>query len=92
MLTDVYQALADPTRRDILKLLRAGDLTAGEIAERFPLAKSTLSGHFQILRHAGLIVAEKKGTRIVYSINESAFEEALAAVAALLDLRKKETS
>lgn len=89
MLTDVYQALADPTRREILRILREeGDRTAGELAERFPLAKSTLSGHFQILRAAGLIVAEKQGTRIVYSINESAFEEALGAVVALLSPRK----
>lgn len=92
MLIDVYQALADPTRREILRHLREGDLTAGEIAERFPLAKSTLSGHFQVLRQAGLIVAEKQGTRIVYSINQSAFEEALGAIAALLDLRTKAPS
>lgn len=88
MLSDVYQALADPTRREILRHLRRGDQTAGELAERFPLAKSTLSGHFQILRSAGLIVAEKRGTRIVYSINESAFEEALGAIAALLGHRE----
>ena len=87
MLTDVYQALADPTRREILRVLREGDRTAGELAERFPLAKSTLSGHFQVLRQAGLIVAERQGARIVYSINQSAFEEALGAVVALLDLR-----
>lgn len=92
MLIDVYQALADPTRREILRHLREGDLTAGELAERFPLAKSTLSGHFQVLRQAGLIVAEKQGTRIVYSINQSAFEEALGAIAALLDLRTKAPS
>ena len=91
-LSDVYTALADPTRREILRILREGDLTAGELAERFPLAKSTLSGHFQVLRQAGLIVAEKQGTRIVYSINQSAFEEALGAIAALLDLRRKETT
>lgn len=93
MLTDVYQALADPTRREILRHLREGDLSAGELAERFPLAKSTLSGHFQVLKQAGLIVAERQGTRIVYSINQSAFEEALGAIAALLDLRRgKEAS
>lgn len=83
-LSDLFTALADPTRREILRILREGDLTAGELAERFPLAKSTLSGHFAILRNAGLIVAEKRGTRIVYSIQESAFEEAIGAVLALL--------
>lgn len=75
----VWQALSDPTRREILKLLRAKDMTAGEIAGRFPLAKSTLSGHFNVLRHAGLIVSERHGTTIRYSLNAAAWEEALAA-------------
>jgi len=79
-INDVFRALGDPTRREILRLLRKRDMTAGEIADRFPLAKSTLSGHFSVLRHAGLIVSEKRGTTIVYSINASAFDEALAAV------------
>ncbi len=80
----VFRALGDPTRREILKLLRRRDMSAGEIADRFPLAKSTLSGHFNVLKHAGLIVAERQGTVIRYSLNVSAFEEALAAVMALL--------
>lgn len=84
-LTELFQALSDPTRRQILTLLRRqGDLTAGEIARRFPLAKSTLSGHFKVLKHAGLIVAERQGNRIVYSLNQSAFEEAIGAVLGLL--------
>jgi len=83
-LSEVFRALSDPTRRQVLRLLRAGDMTAGELAEHFPLAKSTLSGHFNVLRHAGLIVAERRGTAIVYSLNSSAFEEALAAVLELL--------
>ena len=80
-----WRALGDPTRREILKLLKAGDLTAGEIADRFPLAKSTLSGHFNVLKSAGLIVAERKATSIVYSLNVSAFEEALTAVMDLFE-------
>lgn len=76
----VFRALSDPTRRSILKLLRSGDMSAGEIAERFPLAKSTLSGHFNVLKHAGLIVAERKATTIVYSLNLSVFEETLQGV------------
>jgi len=80
----VFRALGDPTRREILKLLRRRDLSAGEIADRFPLAKSTLSGHFNVLRHAGLIVSERKGTTIVYSLNLSAFEDAVSAVMELL--------
>ena len=80
----VFRALGDPTRREILKLLRGRDMSAGEIADRFPLAKSTLSGHFNVLKHAGLIVAERQGTVIRYSLNVSAFEEALAAVMDLM--------
>ncbi len=79
-INDVFRALGDPTRREILRILRRRDMTAGELADRFPLAKSTLSGHFAILRHAGLIVAEKRGTSIVYSLNVSAVEEAVAGV------------
>ena len=53
-MNEVFQALSDPTRREILRLLRKRDMTAGELAEQFPLARSTLSGHFSALKHAGL--------------------------------------
>ena len=85
-MSDLFDALSDPTRRAILQLLRARDMTAGEIADEFPLAKSTLSGHFNVLKGAGLIVAERRGQRIVYSLNVSALEEVLAFV---LGLRRK---
>ena len=88
-MNEVFQALSDPTRREILRLLKDGDMTAGDIAEQFPLAKSTLSGHFGVLKHAGLIVAEKNGTRIVYSLNVSAVEEVLASVLSLLDVGRE---
>lgn len=88
-MNEVFRALSDPTRREILRLLKRGDLSAGELAERFPLAKSTLSGHFNVLRHAGLIVAERRGTTIQYSLNLSAFEEAMSAVLALLETRRR---
>jgi len=80
----VFRALADPTRRQILALLKQRDMSAGEIAERFALAKSTLSGHFNVLKGAGLIVAERQGTSIVYSLNLSAFEEALSALLSIV--------
>lgn len=81
---EIFKALGDPTRREILRLLRDRDLTAGELAEHFPLAKSTLSGHFATLRHAGLIVQERRGTTIVYSLHIAAVEEVVAAVLGLL--------
>ena len=80
---ETFRALNDPTRREILRLLRQRDMTAGEIADRFPLAKSTLSGHFGVLKHAGLVVTERQGTSIVYSLNVSALEEIVGAVLAL---------
>jgi ArsR family transcriptional regulator, arsenate/arsenite/antimonite-responsive transcriptional repressor len=87
-MNEVFQALSDPTRREILRLLQGSDMTAGDISDRFPLAKSTLSGHFNVLKHAGLIVAEKNGTTVVYSLNVSAVEQTLAAVMNLLAVGK----
>ena len=84
----VFQALSDPTRREILRLLRKRAMTAGEIAEKFSLARSTLSGHFNILKNAGLIVAEKSGTTIHYSLNVSVVEQTVGAVMDLLDVGK----
>lgn len=81
---DVFRALSDPTRREILRMLRKRDMTAGEIAERFDLAKSTLSGHFTSLKHAGLIVSERMGTKIVYSLSLAAHEEAVGAILSVL--------
>jgi ArsR family transcriptional regulator len=76
----VYQALADPTRRHILELLRDQDMTAGELAENFDLAKPTLSKHFAVLREADLIHGDKNGTSITYSLNVSVLEDALISL------------
>ncbi|MHC5034902.1 MAG: autorepressor SdpR family transcription factor [Planctomycetota bacterium] len=76
-MSSVYKALADPSRRRILELLRKRDMTAGEIAEHFDLAKPTLSGHFTVLKQADLIQGDKVGTRITYHLNVSVLEEAL---------------
>jgi DNA-binding transcriptional ArsR family regulator len=76
-MNSVYKALADPTRRKILELLRDRDLSAGEIAAHFDLAKPTLSGHFAVLKSADLIQADKVGTTITYHLNISVLEEAL---------------
>lgn len=87
-MSEVFRALGDPTRREIVRLLKRRDLTAGEIAERFPLARSTLSGHFNVLKEAGLVLSERRGTTIVYSLNLSAVEEALAALMDLVQARR----
>ncbi|MFZ8987319.1 MAG: autorepressor SdpR family transcription factor [Steroidobacteraceae bacterium] len=85
---DVFAALSSPVRREILALLRERALTAGEIADRIPLAKPTLSGHFNVLKQAGLVSADRQGSTITYRINTSVVEDALAA---LLRLTRKET-
>jgi DNA-binding transcriptional ArsR family regulator len=81
----VYRALADPTRRRVLALLRERDMTAGELAAQFELSWPTMSGHFNVLREADLIAADKVGTTITYHINLSVLEEAMAS---LLDVFK----
>ena len=79
-MAEIYRALADPTRRRILELLRDKEMSAGEIAEHFELSKPTLSGHFNVLREAGLVETERNGTTIVYRLNVSVLEEALMAL------------
>ncbi|GAV31978.1 MAG: autorepressor SdpR family transcription factor [Anaerosomatales bacterium] len=75
---DVFKALSDPTRREILRLLRDGDLTAGAIAERFSISKPSISHHLAILKQAGLVTAERRGQEIVYSLDATLFEELIA--------------
>ncbi|HZG69310.1 MAG TPA: autorepressor SdpR family transcription factor [Herpetosiphonaceae bacterium] len=84
----VFRALADPTRRAILQLLRKRSLTAGEIASRFPQAASTMSGHFAVLQNANLIVQERQAQRLVYHLNTSVLEEVVAVLLALTEPRE----
>jgi ArsR family transcriptional regulator len=88
-MNDVFDALASPVRREILRLLRGGAMSAGDLAARFDLAKPTLSGHFTVLRSADLISAERKGTTIIYRLNMSVLEEALAAMMSLAGKGRK---
>ena len=73
----VFEALAHPTRRAILEMLKSGSKTAGELAEAFNVSKPTMSGHFAKLKEANLIQADQRGTTIIYSINMTVLEEAL---------------
>ena len=74
---DIYRALADPTRRRILALLRERDMTAGELAASFDLAWSTMSGHFAVLRESGLVQADRSGSSITYHLNLTVLQEAV---------------
>jgi DNA-binding transcriptional ArsR family regulator len=71
----VFRALADPTRREIIKLLRKRALTSGDIAERFPTAWATISRHLGVLKDAGLITAERNGNSIKYELNATVLQE-----------------
>ena len=72
---DIFKALNDETRREILELLKIQDLTAGEIADNFSISKPSISHHLDILQRADLIVGEKRGQFIHYSINTTILDE-----------------
>ena len=82
-MNDVWSALSDATRREILTMLRDGDMTAGEIADRFALSKPTVSHHLNILKQAGLITGEKRAQTMTYRLNTTVFQDFLKSVAAL---------
>ncbi|HVA58871.1 MAG: autorepressor SdpR family transcription factor [Gemmatimonadaceae bacterium] len=70
-----FKALADPTRREILKLLRKRPRTSGEIAEQFDTAWPTISRHLGVLRDAGLVLSERHGQQVVYELNTTVFND-----------------
>jgi len=79
-MSEVYKALADPTRRLILELLRRGEMTAGDIADHVEVSKPTLSGHFAVLKSAGLVDVTRRGTSMIYRLNTSVLEDAIFAL------------
>lgn len=74
---DTFKALSDPTRREILNLLKKGPMSAGEIGEHFSMTGASISHHLSILKSAGVIDDEKKGKYIYYSLNASVMDEIL---------------
>ncbi len=75
-----FKALADPTRRQILKLLRRGPRTSGEIAGQFDTAWPTISRHLGVLRDAGLILSERHGQQVIYELNTTVFDDVLEQI------------
>ncbi len=73
-----FEALADPSRRAMLRRLRERSLTAGEVAEAFQLSKPTMSHHLKVLEPAGLVRSERQGTHVVYSLQANVLEELAA--------------
>ncbi|OYV81509.1 MAG: transcriptional regulator [Planctomycetia bacterium 21-64-5] len=77
MSNDIFKALADPTRREILRLLGQGEQSAGELAERFDMTKPSMSHHFSVLKQADLIRSRRDGQQIFYSLNTTVLEDVL---------------
>ena len=77
-LNTVFKAIADPTRREILHLLRKEEMTAGDVAARFDMTKPTMSHHFSVLKDAGLITSRREGQTIWYALNTTVLEDVLA--------------
>ena len=85
----LFQALSDPTRRKILDMLKKKDLTAGEIADAFDISKPSISHHLDILKRANLVVSEKQGQFITYSINTTELDELIKWMHQLGGKKKK---
>ena len=71
----IFKALNDPTRREILQLLQERDMTAGEIVERFKISGPSISHHLDLLKQAKLVIAEKDGQYVYYSLNTTVVDE-----------------
>ncbi|MGH2913534.1 MAG: metalloregulator ArsR/SmtB family transcription factor [Solirubrobacteraceae bacterium] len=80
-LANAYRALGDPTRREILRLLRDGDLPAGELAGRFEISWPSVSRHLRVLETAGLVASARRGGNIIYSLRTSVLEDIATEVA-----------
>jgi len=91
-MSGVFKALADPTRRRVLALLREKPMSAGELADQFDVSKPTMSAHFNVLREAGLVDASKHGKTIIYRLKMSVLEEALMGLAQTVGLELKSAS
>ena len=80
-----FQALADPTRRAILDLLRQGEMKAGDLAEKFDMSKPSMSHHFAVLKEADLIVSRREGQQIWYALNTTVVQDVMAWVMRLVE-------
>jgi DNA-binding transcriptional ArsR family regulator len=75
---EAFKAIADPTRREILRLLRRGEMTAGDLAERFDMTKPSMSHHFAVLKEADLLTSRRDGQTIWYSLNTTVVQDLMA--------------
>jgi ArsR family transcriptional regulator len=86
---ETMRALADPTRREILRALRAGDLSAGEIAAQFDMTAPSISHHLNVLKDAGLVSAERNGRHIIYSLNSTTLQDLMRELVEFMQMRDR---
>jgi DNA-binding transcriptional ArsR family regulator len=87
---NVFKALSDPTRREILKQLTGGSKTAGELAEQFDISRPSMSHHFNVLKAADLVRTRRQGQTIFYTLNASVLEEATRMLMDIFDIQGSE--
>jgi DNA-binding transcriptional ArsR family regulator len=87
-MNDAFKALADPTRREILRLLRRGEMNAGELAGHFDMTKPSLSHHFAMLKKADLVSARREGQQIYYSLNTTVAQDLMTILWDLFPRRR----
>lgn len=85
-LNQMFQAMADPTRRQILQMLNEGDKTAGEIAAAFHISAPSISHHLNVLKNANLVTAQRSGQQIIYSLNTTVMQELLQTVMGMFNV------
>lgn len=84
-MNEVFKAVSDRTRRVILQLLKEHDMTAGEIADHFNISKPSISHHLNILKQAGLVMDDRQGQNIYYSLNTTVFQELMKWIVGFCD-------
>lgn len=88
MKEDFFQALASPYRREIIKLLKWKNLSAGEIADHFDISQPSISRHLDILKQAEIVTAERKANQIIYSLDLSVMEEIFMQLSDLFQIKE----
>ena len=88
-MNSLFKALDDPTRRKIIEMLQEKDLTAGEIADEFNISKPSISHHLDLLKQANIVVAEKNGQFITYSLNTTVFDDVIKWIFDIVKSKKE---
>jgi ArsR family transcriptional regulator, arsenate/arsenite/antimonite-responsive transcriptional repressor len=89
-IASAYRALGDPTRREILRLLREGDLAAGDLAAHFDISWPSVSRHLKVLDAAGLVTSARHGGNIIYSLRTSVLEDIITELADMAGIGRPE--